>query len=311
MEEKKILKFYDDLVKLLHQNTEIVQDLFTDIVNAFLCGHELKDSSVCTAEFYETLLVLSISYLNNIEKKNVKNLLMHPFDEIDEEYYDNLTKENFLSNIISYRRLLFTIKFAIDLKSESDNFIRLMVKSIRPEYIEMFKEFCKLQDIIRNGWIKRSVNSKYNESDAMHSLQMLALASICFCLYPLDHLNKQKVFEMIIIHEIAETVVGDIVENSEEHLNKSERERIAINKIFANLKNKEYFINLWCEFESRETEEAKFAYELDKLDPVLKARYLDKELGRDDLFDDFYDYEDKRGTFINTPLHRLFYSNMS
>lgn len=54
----------------------------------------------------------------------------------------------------------------------------------------------------------------------------------------------------------------------------------------------------------------KFYDELDKLDPVLKARFLDKNLNRADLFDDFYDYEDKRGTFIGTPLQKLFYSNM-
>ncbi|MDE5630733.1 MAG: HD domain-containing protein, partial [Bacilli bacterium] len=120
----------------------------------------------------------------------------------------------------------------------------------------------------------------------------------------------QKVYEMIIIHEIAEAIVGDIVEGSAEHLTKSERERIAIYEIFKNLKNKDYFINLWEEFENRQTEEAKFVYEIDKLDPVLKAKYLDRKLKRDDLFEDFYDYEDNRGTFIDTPLQKLFYSNM-
>ena len=185
-----------------------------------------------------------------------------------------------------------------------------MVQNARPEYLGIYKEFGKLKEIIRQGWVKRKVNPDFNESDATHSLQMLALASVCFRLYPLEHLDKQKVYEMIIIHEIAETIVGDIVENSDEHLTKSEKERIAVHKIFANLQYKDYFINLWEEFESRKSEEAKFVYELDKLDPVLKARYLDKELGRDDLFDDFYDYEEKRGTFIDTPLQKLFYSNM-
>lgn len=309
MEEEKILKFYDSLVALLQKN-KTDYNSFDEFVTAFLCGHELGDTGVCTTEFYESLLITSIAFFNQLHGDGNNKFNMHPFDIIDEAYYDNLRKEYVTENVLGYRRLLFTSQFARELNSKSNSYAYLMVQNARPEYLGIYKEFGKLKEIIRQGWVKRKVNPDFNESDATHSLQMLALASVCFRLYPLEHLDKQKVYEMIIIHEIAETIVGDIVENSDEHLTKSEKERIAVHKIFANLQYKDYFINLWEEFESRKSEEAKFVYELDKLDPVLKARYLDKELGRDDLFDDFYDYEDKRGTFIDTPLQKLFYSNM-
>lgn len=309
MEEEKILKFYDELVILLQKyGTEY--SAFEEFVTALLSGHELGDRDLCTPEFYESLLVMEISLYNNLEQGVNNSLILHPFNIIDTYYYFNLIRDKVLTNLLGYHKMLFTTRFTSELNSGLDTFASVLVKSARPEYLEIFENFSKLKEVLRNGWIKRSVDPKYNESDAAHSIQMISLASVCFRTYPLEHLDKQKVYEMIIIHEIAEIVVGDIVENSDEHLTKSERERIAVHKIFANLHCKDYFINLWEEFESRKSEEAKFVYELDKLDPVLKAKYLDRKLGRDDLFDDFYDYEDKRGTFINTPLQKLFYSNM-
>ena len=55
-----------------------------------------------------------------------------------------------------------------------------------------------------------------------------------------------------------------------------------------------------------ETEEAKFVYQLDKIDPVLKAKVLDDVLDRDDLFIDFYTYEENRKTFEQGKLKELF-----
>lgn len=307
MTEEKILKFYDELVRMLHNSNQMGNVLFEELVNAFISAHELGDSSLCTEEFYEYILFLNITAIN--KKKEDEDIDISPFDIIDTSYYEKMLT-NLSKNILEYRRLMFMARATYEINNDPTSYAYQLTALGKPDYLNMLFEFSKLKNILRNGWIKRNVAQNYNESDALHSTQMMALAHACFQIYNLNHLNKQKVYEMIIIHEIAETIVGDIVENTEEHLTKSERERIAIQKIFANLQNKEYFINLWLEFENRESEEAKFVYELDKLDPVLKARYLDRKLNRDDLFDDFYDYEDNRGTFIDTPLQKLFYSNM-
>lgn len=301
MKEEKILKFYDELISTLRRGLEAVDVLYEMLANALIMGHELGDSGICRADFYEHLLLWQIISINKGEDNDLK-----PFNIIDEDYYEKKT----VIDIIEFRRLLFLSQATDDLINNENSFAFKIASSCRPEYISILREFNKIKGILRKGWINRHVDDNYNESDATHTVQMLALASACFRLYPLDHLNRARVYEMIIIHEIAEVIVGDIVENTDEHLSKSEKEAKAIEIIFGNLNNKDYFINLWKEFESKNTEEAKFAYELDKLDPVLKARFLDKELNRADLFDDFYDYEDKRGTFIDTPLQKLFYSDM-
>lgn len=301
MGEEKILKFYDELVKILRKNTKATNTLYEMLANALIMSHELGDNSLCTDRFYENLMLWQITSINGNEKNDLS-----PFNIIDEEYYESSKP----FNILEFRRLLFLAQATEDFTNHPNSLAYKMAENGRPEFMRVLKEFLKIKSILRNGWIKRRVKDEYNESDAMHTIQMLSLASACFCVYPMEDINKSRVYEMIIIHEIAETIVGDILENSLEHLTKSEKERLAIEKIFANLENKEYFINLWEEFEAHETKEAKFAYQLDKLDPVLKARFLDKELNRDDLFDDFYDYEDKRGTFIGSTLQKLFYSDM-
>lgn len=305
MEEEKILKFYDAFVSFLTKHSS--NEIFKEFINALLCGHELESSGECSPKLYEYILTFNTLAISNSVLKE-EQLTLYPFSIIDEKYYEGVIKQSTIDDIINYRRMLFLNKLAIDI-DQKDNMYTL-VKEFYPSYIEVFEQWSKVNDILRQGWIKRNINHLIAESDSMHSVQMLALASICMRIYKLEHLDKQRVYEMIIIHEIAEVIVGDIVEGSNEHLTKSERERAAIYKIFEPLKNREYFINLWEEFEERKSEEAKFVYQLDKIDPVLKARYLDKKLHRDDLFDDFYDYEDNRATFIDTPLQKLFYSNM-
>lgn len=96
------------------------------------------------------------------------------------------------------------------------------------------------------------------------------------------------------------------MEIDKDHDSKYELEHLAIKNTFTPLQYGTYFISLWEEFEERKTAEARFVYALDKLDPILKAEYLDHELNRDDLFKDFFMYEKNRKTFETGKLKNLF-----
>lgn len=137
----------------------------------------------------------------------------------------------------------------------------------------------------------------FQENDVIHTMQMCALASAYFRLYKPKNLNCQRTFEMILIHEFGEILAGDILEGSKEHESKSEIEERCIREIFGPLQCGQYFISLWCDFEYKKSNEAKFVYQLDKLDPILKAKFIDNELSQDKLFSDFYGFEEKRRTF--------------
>ena len=174
------------------------------------------------------------------------------------------------------------------------------------DYIETYKAFSELKNINRTGWKSRKVEESYRENDSIHSMQMFALAYAYFNLDKSISLDQKKVYEMILIHEIGEIIAGDIREGDKRHKTKYEIEKKAVEQTFSYIKTGDYFISLWEEFENKETEEAFFTYQLDKIDPILKAIFLDLELNRKDLFSDFLSYEKERGTFERGKVKKLF-----
>lgn len=88
--------------------------------------------------------------------------------------------------------------------------------------------------------------------------------------------NLEKTLKMIIIHDIVEALSGDVpifeAEKPEIKIQKMQNEQAAILEI-KNLLNSpvgEEIFALWYEFEDKESEEAKFAHTLDKLEAQLQ-----------------------------------------
>lgn len=175
------------------------------------------------------------------------------------------------------------------------------------ELQKVINSFSQLKNILRTGWIKRNVPLEYQETDIEHIMQMISLAAPLFNNYSDLKLDRKKVYEMILVHEIGEIKAGDIREGTKEHQSKHILEEQAVINVFEKINTGDYFISLWEEFEERKCEEAIFTYQLDKIDPVLKAKILDKRLGRDDLFLDFFNFEEQRKTFKEGKVKELFY----
>lgn len=307
--EELLQEFFKETLKILQKDTRGTNEFVKEAATCMLFGYEFDSEFLREFKNYELLLMCNLSYNNYSEYEDSESFLDNiynitaPFDRIDDNYYRNLLIENPL--------LLLNLTMMIKATSKLDqkDFYTIALINMRNKnFLNSYDSFGKLQDIIRKGWLIRNVSDNYLENDSAHIMQMCALASACFNIYNLDNLDKQKVFEMILIHEIGEIVAGDIAEVDPKHQNKHDIEKIGVIETFSPLKSGEHFIFLWEEFEERKTEEAKFVYELDKIDPILKAAFLDQELGRDDLTDDFYSYEEKRKTFENGKLKSLFKS---
>lgn len=59
--------------------------------------------------------------------------------------------------------------------------------------------------------------------------------------------------------------------------------------------------------EGNMNKETKYAYMFDKLDVVLKAKFIEKDTNHQGLFENFYSYEEKRNTFTSSKeLKRIF-----
>lgn len=135
--------------------------------------------------------------------------------------------------------------------------------------IEFIKEIDKLKYIQRRT---KLFGSDRNENDAEHSWH-LAMMAIILSKHSNAAIDVLKVVKMVLIHDIVEIDAGDtfIYDTAKSHVNTHE-ERAAAERIFGLLpaEQAEELITIWEEFEAGETDEAKFARSMDRLEPLLQ-----------------------------------------
>ena len=135
--------------------------------------------------------------------------------------------------------------------------------------IDFIKEIDKLKYIQRRT---KLFNSDRNENDAEHSWH-LAMMAVILSGHSNASIDVLKVVKMVLIHDIVEIDAGDtfIYDTVKNHVN-TDLERAAAERIFGLLPEKQAqeLIAIWEEFEAGETDEAKFAKSMDRLEPLLQ-----------------------------------------
>lgn len=134
----------------------------------------------------------------------------------------------------------------------------------------------KLKNIIRTGWKKWNVQRERIESVAEHvyGVQMLALAMKSEYKYDIDIM---KVILMLSIHELGETIIGDLTLFQIDKKEKEKIEHAAVHNILSSLLDGEQIEKLFIEFDEQKTKEAIFAYQCDKLECDLQCKLYDEE----------------------------------
>lgn len=135
--------------------------------------------------------------------------------------------------------------------------------------IDFIKEIDKIKYIER---MTRLFNSDRRENDAEHSWH-LAMMAVVLAEHSNHEIDILKVIKMVLIHDIVEIDTGDIfIYDKENNHDNTEEELKAAKRIFGILpKNQaDELIALWEEFEANETNEAKFAKAIDRLEPLLQ-----------------------------------------
>jgi putative hydrolase of HD superfamily len=135
----------------------------------------------------------------------------------------------------------------------------------------------QLKDTIRSGWGKIwNISAPRLESVAEHiyGTQMLAIAVASE--YKID-VDLTKVALMLAIHELGETIIGDITPwDGVTKEQKSKVEVEAVEKILSKLAAGDKIRELYLEFEQNETKEAKFCKQIDKLEACLQVKIYDE-----------------------------------
>lgn len=134
----------------------------------------------------------------------------------------------------------------------------------------------KLKNVIRTGWQDWNVKRDRLESVAEHiyGVQMLAIAMKLEYDYDID---LTKVILMLAIHELGETIIGDITQFQISKQAKEELEHKAVKDILKDLVDGETIEKLFLEFDERKTKEAFFAYQCDKLECDLQSKLYGEE----------------------------------
>ncbi len=92
-------------------------------------------------------------------------------------------------------------------------------------------------------------------------------------------LNTEKILKMSILHDWAESKIGDFMPDEITTEKKTELEEYAMTEILDNLpeKIKNNYYNIWNDYKDNSSKEAKFVHELDKLEMALQGKIYEKE----------------------------------
>lgn len=143
-----------------------------------------------------------------------------------------------------------------------------------------------MQHSTRTGWVLRDVAEP--ECIAGH---MYRMAIMTFLISDNDELNRLKCMQIALVHDLAEAIVGDLtpfcgVEPDEKH----RREQEAMKTISELIGDKgKHMYDLYIEYETQSSPEAKFVKDIDKFDMVLQAFEYEKRDKKPKFLQEFFD----------------------
>lgn len=136
--------------------------------------------------------------------------------------------------------------------------------------LNFFHISANLKKISRQGWIdKLSVSNPESVADHVFSMAIMGMI-----FSDLENQDTEKILKMILLHDLAESVIGDM---TPDQISKEEKTTIE-NKTMKNILEylppsiqKQYNF-LWEEYQSNNSKEAKIVHQLDKLEMALQAK---------------------------------------
>jgi putative hydrolases of HD superfamily len=134
--------------------------------------------------------------------------------------------------------------------------------------LEFILEIDRLKSVLRQSYL---IDIDRHENSAEHSWH-LAVAAMVLAEHAKERIDISKVIRLVLVHDLVEIDAGDtFIYDEAANVGKAAREQEAANRLFGVLAEDQAqsFMSLWREFEDRETPEAKFAFALDRLLPIL------------------------------------------
>ena len=136
------------------------------------------------------------------------------------------------------------------------------------------QQFAFIREIDREKFIGRQTylsDGRRKENDAEHAWHM-AIMTMLLSEYANEPIDVLHTIGMLLIHDLVEIDAGDTYAYDEEgKKTQADREKKAADRIYGLLPEEQgkMLYDLWLEFETQKTPEAKFARVMDNLQPMM------------------------------------------
>jgi putative hydrolase of HD superfamily len=116
------------------------------------------------------------------------------------------------------------------------------------------------------------------------------MATIGMIFSDLQNYDTEKILKIILLHDLAESIVGDI---TPEQISKDEKRTIennAFKKILENLplSIRDRYEILWDDYQTNRSKEADIVHQLDKIEMALQAKIYSKEGHSQEKLESFF-----------------------
>ena len=159
-----------------------------------------------------------------------------------------------------------------------------------------------LKNVRRQGWIDK-LSIENPESVADHSYSMAIMDMI---LSDLENYDSEKILKMTLLHDLAESKIGDITPEQMTPENKMDIENKAFDEIIGKLPHtlQSQYNPIWKEYQDNITKESQFVHQIDKLEMVLQAKIYQKNIETIDNIEPFL--ESAKSSITDEKLKELF-----
>ena len=140
--------------------------------------------------------------------------------------------------------------------------------------LDFFKNALNLKNISRQGWIDK-LSIDHPESVADHSYSMAIMGMV---ISDLENYDSEKMLKMILLHDLAESKIGDFTPEQITQDKKEQIENKAYDEIINTLPDtiKLQYGKIWEEYQKQESPESIIIHQIDKLEMVLQAKMYQK-----------------------------------
>ena len=143
------------------------------------------------------------------------------------------------------------------------------------ELLDFFKNSLNLKNISRQGWIDK-LFIEQPESVADHSYSMAVMAMV---ISDLENYDSEKILKMVLLHDLAESKIGDF---TPDQITKDKKEKIENNAFYEIVENlpesiKLEYVEIWKEYQNQISIESKIVHQIDRLEMALQAKTYQKD----------------------------------